>query len=147
MEPLSPNWLVQAFGDESIDEVLINGCHSQHTIGPASRSEASPFASNEEMRARLQNLAYDQGQRLDPLRPAAGGLISIESFSGRAPLHLRWHALIPPIARDGPLLSLRRHRLDALRLDDFISAEDSQKMLAILENPVPPFVIGPTASG
>lgn len=142
MEPLSQDWLIQTFQDASIDEVLVNGCHSLHTFSRNRSYGPSPFKSDEDMQRRLQALAYEQGQRLDPLRPAAGGLMSL----GDA-LHLRWHALLPPIARDGPLLSIRRHRLDILSISNFISPEDRKDLLNALASPAPLFLIGPTASG
>ncbi len=143
---LSPAWLNAAFQDNNLDEILINGCHSLQTIGGPSRCMESPFTSDEEMRISLQTLAFSQNMRLDPLQPAAGGLISLKEGEDQQ-LHIRWHALLPPVARDGPLLSLRRHRLDLLKFRDFVGSEAGETILQLLRLPRPLLISGPTGSG
>lgn len=147
MEALSREWLLSIFAEDAIDEILINGCHSLQRLGHDRAWADSPFSSDELMRSALQKLAYSQGQRLDPLRPAAGGLLSVDLALPAASLHLRWHALLPPIARDGPLLSLRRHRFESLRVEDFLDPYDLQALRSALSGGEPLFIIGPTGAG
>ncbi|RYZ65993.1 MAG: hypothetical protein EOP09_13385, partial [Proteobacteria bacterium] len=82
--------------------------------------------------------------RWDPMQPAAGGSFSV----GEAmPRHYRWHGLLPPVARDGLLLSVRRHRLGDFSLDDFVPPEKQDKLLSLVSGQHPVFVMGPTGSG
>lgn len=100
-----------------VDEVLVNGCRSLTKVY-TSKNElvSSPFSSHVQLLDSIQEFASKQGVRLDPLNPSAGGFF--------APLQnekveYRWHAVIPPVAQDEPLFSLRRHRFRQLGLGDF----------------------------
>lgn len=137
------DWIIPLFSDPSVDEVLFNGCRSMEVLGRERLSLPSPFQSDRELILRTQQLAHGQGVRLDPLQPAAGGLLVWEGLS----LHLRWHALLPPVARDGPLLSLRRHRLNQLLLEDFASPDQIALMRPFVQGDASLFIIGPTGSG
>lgn len=88
----------------------------------------------------LQDLAVACGTRLDPMSPSAGG--NIPGFPAR------WHALFPPVARNGPVLSIRRSRLGSLRLDDFGIPDGLRMELdAHLQAGGSVLVSGPTGSG
>jgi pilus assembly protein CpaF len=138
-------WVVAMFDDPHIDEVLINGCHGMQVLGEAPSWLPSPFTGDRELIEAMQSLAHGQQMRLDPLQPAAGGML-LAPMPGSM-LHLRWHALLPPIARDGPLLSLRRHRLDQLGLQDFMSPAETEKLELHLRTDAPVFIMGPTGAG
>ncbi|MEN9834501.1 MAG: hypothetical protein RL011_694 [Pseudomonadota bacterium] len=100
------------FDDPAVDELLINGAGSACLVasGRLSLAEA-PFKSVAELALWCQNWARRLGVRLDPVVGAAGG-----SFQGHS---FRWHCVLPPIAPDGPLFSLRRHRFELLNLSSF----------------------------
>lgn len=130
------------FNRAPLDEILINGCHNMELLGSERQVQASLFVDDLSMIHSLQDLAYRQGVRLDPLQPAAGGLLE---FGNQ--LCLRWHALLPPIARDGPLLSLRRHRLAQLRPEDFGDDEHLALLRQELSEDSALFIVGPTGAG
>lgn len=129
------------FADPNVIEVLINGTASLTVVSKAGRRvRASLFVDKTEMVRWLQDFAFAQGVRLDPRKPFSGGLL--EEFN------LRWHCLIPPVAIDGPILSLRRHAFDTLSLQNFY---DPQALLpqcqALITQGKPLLICGATASG
>ncbi|MBC7659620.1 MAG: Flp pilus assembly complex ATPase component TadA [Chitinophagaceae bacterium] len=93
---------------------------------------------------QLQDFALGQGVRWDPLQPAAGGSFCVGSESER---HYRWHGLLPPVARDGLLLSVRRHRLGEFALSDFVAPSNLETFLRHARSHRPVFVMGPTGAG
>ena len=143
------NWdqlLQDYFADPLIDEVLINSCNtSLHIAGTSSVAKISPFTEVKTMLKACQQLAWSQNQRLDPLVPAAGGSLDV-AIAGQT-CHLRWHCLMPPISRDGPLLSLRRHRLSTLTLEHFADPSTCQVLLKLAKSSGPLFIAGPTGAG
>jgi pilus assembly protein CpaF len=136
------NLLQSYFRDPGLDEVLINGCDQVVLLSGAQRRiESSPFSSTQSMIEACQNLAFSQHLRLDPLMPAAGGALEIECE------HFRWHCVLPPVSRDGPLLSLRRHRLSVLDLKDFVTSFMITTLEEIAALPGPLLIAGPTGAG
>ena len=129
------------FRDPSVIEVLVNSTASLTVVKRDGRIvHDSIFTKKEEMVRWLQDFAFAQGVRLDPRKPYSGGLL--EEFN------LRWHCLIPPIAIDGAIFSLRRHAFDALSLQNF---HDPQALLPQCQELVtqgkPLLICGATASG
>jgi pilus assembly protein CpaF len=139
---LLENLLSSYFRDPALDEVLINGCDQVLLIsGHLRRIESSPFSSTQSMIESCQNLAFSQNLRLDPLMPAAGGALAWNDE------HFRWHCVLPPVSRDGPLLSLRRHRLSMLDLKDFVSSFMIGILDEVAAQPGPLLIAGPTGAG
>jgi pilus assembly protein CpaF len=136
------------FTDPHLDEVLINGCDQALLLGASQnqrQTAASPFPIASDMIRICQQLAWSQNLRLDPMMPAAGG--AIEASINNQRQQFRWHCLLPPVSRDGPLLSLRRHRLDKLTIDCF-ATERMQSLLARISLASGPlFIAGPTGAG
>ena len=133
--------LQEFFADPAVIEVLVNGTASLTVVKRDGRMvHASLFAQQEEMVRWLQDFAFAQGVRLDPRKPYSGGLL--EEFN------LRWHCLIPPVAIDGPILSVRRHAFDALSTQNF---HDPQTLLPqcreLVAQGKPLLICGATASG
>ncbi|WP_141731223.1 ATPase, T2SS/T4P/T4SS family [Oligoflexus tunisiensis] len=140
------NLLSSYFRDPALDEVLINGCDQALLLSGAQRRiESSPFSSTQTMIEACQNLAFMQNLRLDPLMPAAGG--ALELMIGARSEHFRWHCVLPPVSRDGPLLSLRRHRLAVLDLEDFVTSFMITLLDTISQHPGPLLIAGPTGAG
>ncbi len=130
--------------DSSIDELLFDGFDSLCTIsGDVKSYRASPL--NDFTLSMIQDFALGQGVRWDPMQPSAGGSFSVTA----QPLqrHYRWHGLLAPVARDGLLLSIRRHRLGDFSLADFIPPPHQARALAFLASEHPVFIMGPTGSG
>lgn len=133
--------LLAAFDDPSVDEVLVNGAHGAWAVGAAgTRSVSSPFGGEDELCDWLLAFAERREVRLDPVVGAAGGSLGDGD--------LRWHAVLPPLSRDGPLLSLRRHRFGQVRLGDFAGDPiDFARLREAMRRRVPLLIAGPTGSG
>jgi Flp pilus assembly CpaF family ATPase len=130
--------------DSQIDEILFDGFDSLCKIAGDSKSyHISPL--RDFSISRLQDFALAQGLRWDPMQPAAGGSFSVQSLAGER--HYRWHGLLAPVARDGLLLSIRRHRLGDFSLDDYLESHHQAEALRLLDSSSPVFVMGPTGSG
>lgn len=100
----------------------------------------SIFASDNELVHWLQNFAFSQGVRLDPIKPYSGGYL---------PEHnVRWHCLIPPVAVDGAVVSFRRHEFAALTLNDFDDPNNlCGECIEFVRGYKPLLVCGSTSSG
>jgi pilus assembly protein CpaF len=143
--------LLGFFDDQRVDEVLINGARSvMMVIGQRAEVGASPFASGQSMLQWLTQFARDQGVRLDPLCGSAGGMVAAEDLPtllGQTG-QLRWHALLPPLSQDGPLLALRRHRFGAISLENFGGPDALKERLSLAVAQKRSLLIaGPTGSG
>ena len=153
MGELESGWaqLASIFADELVDEILINGERSATVVaGVRSYVWDSPFRSNGNMLTWLMSFARHEGVRLDPICGSAGGRISIELCQqvGMGQSHLRWHALLPPLSQDGPLMTVRRHRFGHLSWNDFGgTSESKEKVLRAARNRRSLLIAGPTGSG
>lgn len=107
-----------------LDEVFFNGPDvsasgsfaSSVNAGMLLRQDVMPplqtfFDSSLAVLDWLQDLAAACNTRLDPMFPSAGG-----NIPGQA---ARWHAIFPPLIRNGPVFCVRRNRFAKLTLDDF----------------------------
>ena len=129
------------FADPTVVEVLINSISSLTVVHTKGRVvQDSIFPTKEEMVRWLQDFAFAQGVRLDPLKPYNGGWLAQDN--------LRWHCLIPPVAVDGPIFSVRRHNFTTLTLQNF---SDPQALLPrcqqLVRDGEPLLICGATASG
>lgn len=143
--------LLGFFVDQQVDEVLINSSRSMVTIaGNRVKVSRSPFGSGQEMLHWLTLFAREEGVRLDPLCGSAGGMVDPErltqiwTHAGQ----LRWHALLPPLSQDGPLLALRRHRFGVISLTDFGGTDEvKSQLLQAMASRRSLLIAGPTGSG
>lgn len=94
------------------EEIVINGSRGAFMMSStaASRAFSIPFPIDAIIDC-CQQMAWDTYRRLDALHPSCGGAIQS--------LNLRWHAVLPPVATDEILLSVRRHQFSTLTLDNF----------------------------
>jgi pilus assembly protein CpaF len=102
------------------DEVFFNGLDvaafasgrgTKLSLADALPPLGSFFSSGLQAMDWLQDLAAACNTRLDPMAPSAGGKVPGCSA--------RWHAMFPPLVRNGPVLCIRRSRLDGITLCDF----------------------------
>jgi pilus assembly protein CpaF len=76
-----------------------------------------PLFSNADLMLRsIQDFVHHQGLRLDPFCPGQGGTFSDDTVKE---FRIRWHCVMPPVAFEAPLLSLRRHRFAQIALSQF----------------------------
>jgi pilus assembly protein CpaF len=98
--------------DPEVTDVLVNGPHGVWVDGPGGlRAVAIALGSAAQIRAVACQLAALGGRRLDDACPAA---------DVRLPEGIRMHAILPPLAPDGPLISLRVMRREAFTVDDLV---------------------------
>lgn len=98
--------------DESITEILING-HSEIFIergGKLERTEAT-FPDEDSLRAAVNNIAQSVGRRISEDEPR---------LDARLPDGSRIHVVLPPCARNGTTVSIRKFSRVSLTFKDYI---------------------------
>jgi pilus assembly protein CpaF len=86
--------------DEGVDEVMVNGCDRVYVerAGRIERVEVS-FGDDEDLRNTIERILAPLGRRVDEISPMA---------DARLPDGSRVNVVIPPLAVDGPAVSIRR---------------------------------------
>jgi pilus assembly protein CpaF len=106
--------LTELLADPAVTDILVNGPGDVWVDrGAGLERTALQFADAQAVRALAQRLATAGGRRLDDACPYV---------DTRLPDGTRVHAVLPPVAVDGPLLSLRTFRHRAFSLDDLVRA-------------------------
>ena len=125
-------------------EMLVNGIQLMTQISPSGdvSYHDSPYSKSIDMYQDLQVFARQCKVRIDPLRPAGGGVV--QSGSGDC---IRWHCILPPIADSGPHLSLRRMLWSALDIHDFHPSTETQALTLSLARERCLFFSGATGAG
>ncbi|MEU7612343.1 TadA family conjugal transfer-associated ATPase [Micromonospora sp. NPDC049204] len=104
--PLAP-----LLADPEVTDVLVNGTRVWVDRGSGLQQVAVPFGSIEDVRRLAQRLIASAGRRLDDGSPYA---------DARLPDGTRLHAVLPPVATEGPYLSLRTFRHRPFSLDELV---------------------------
>ncbi len=107
--PLEP-----LLADPSVDEIMVNGPGAVW-VERAGRIEptAVMFASTRELRHAIERILAPLGRRVDEATP----LVDARLLDGS-----RVNVIIPPLALDGPLLTIRRFRRRGFTPDDLVAA-------------------------
>ncbi|MGC5332079.1 TadA family conjugal transfer-associated ATPase [Micromonospora sp. DT62] len=105
--PLAP-----LLADPEVTDVLVNGVRVWVDRGRGLHQVAVPIGTVDDVRRLAQRLAASAGRRLDDGSPYA---------DARLPDGTRLHAVLPPVATDGPYLSLRTFRQRPFTLDELVS--------------------------
>ena len=92
--------LEDLLADPTVEEVMVNGPHQVY-VERGGRIEAveASFADEEELRNAIERILAPLGRRIDELSPMVDARLADGS---------RVNAVIPPLAIDGPALSIRR---------------------------------------
>jgi pilus assembly protein CpaF len=92
--------LEDLLADPAVEEVMVNGPHQVY-VERSGRIEAveACFADEEELRNAIERILAPLGRRVDELSPMVDARLADGS---------RVNAVIPPLAIDGPALSIRR---------------------------------------
>ena len=110
--------------DPSVTEVLVNGCRSIYYEREGKLYEYSNrFASNEAVRSATDRILSPLGRRVDEQNPMA---------SARLPEGHRVHVIIPPVALDGPVLTIRKFSERAYDLEELVRAGSLSAAVATL---------------
>jgi len=100
--------------DPEVDEVMVNGPGEVwvERRGLLERASAT-FADEAELRHAIERILAPLGRRVDEASPLADARLADGS---------RVNVVIPPLALDGPVLTIRRFRRRGLGPDDLVSA-------------------------
>jgi pilus assembly protein CpaF len=112
--------------DPTISDILVNR-HNQVYIEREGRIEetAAIFKDDRHLMQIIERIVSSVGRRIDESSPMVDARLQDGS---------RVNAIIPPLALDGPVLSIRRFRTDRLGAQDLVSRESlTQPMLDFLE--------------
>ncbi|WP_018788803.1 TadA family conjugal transfer-associated ATPase [Micromonospora sp. CNB394] len=104
--PLAP-----LLADPQVTDVLVNGVRVWVDRGRGLQQVAVPLGTLDDVRRLAQRLTAAAGRRLDDASPCA---------DARLPDGTRLHAVLPPVATDGPYLSLRTFRQRPFTLDELV---------------------------
>jgi pilus assembly protein CpaF len=104
--------LESLLADVTIADILVNGCDNVFVEreGRLERS-AVRFDSDEHLMKIIEKIASRIGRRVDESSPMV---------DARLPDGSRVNAVIPPLALDGPILSIRKFSRIPLRMDDLV---------------------------
>jgi len=105
--PLEP--LLQ---DPTVSDILVNGPHSVFVErGGRLEPTAARFQNSEHLMRIIEKIVSAVGRRVDEMNPMVDARLADGS---------RVNAIIPPLALDGPSLSIRRFAVDPLNADDLV---------------------------
>lgn len=133
--------LKNLFFQDDWDEIYINGTHALGILkGQNQIVQKSPFDNQKAMIREVQEFALSMNLRLDPYQPEAGGMIPDKP--------VRWHAIIPPAAPEGPLLSFRLHRMQSITPESFADPNRYMNQIdSVFQEGLPLVICGETGSG
>lgn len=136
--PLAP-----LLADPRVTDVLVNNVHVWVDRGEGLKEVAVPVGSVEDVRRLAQRLAASAGRRLDDGSPYVDARLADGT---------RLHAVLPPVATDGPYLSLRTFRQRPFTLDEMagqggVPRAVAPVLAAVVAARLAYLVIGGTGSG
>jgi len=107
LEPIGP-----LLEDDSVTEIMVNG-HDEVYIERRGKLEATDrrFASEDALRSAVHNIAQWVGREVHEEKPV---------LAARLPDGSRVHAIIPPSARRGTYLTIRKFARETLTLEDMV---------------------------
>lgn len=107
--------IAEFLDDESVTEVMVNGYDDIYVErrGRLAHTQAA-FASDDALLSAVHNVAQWVGREISDQHPV---------LDARLPDGSRVHAIIPPSARTGTYLTIRKFSRQALTLDDFVRLE------------------------
>jgi pilus assembly protein CpaF len=137
--PLEP-----LLGDRTISDILVNGCNQVYVErnGRLELTDAR-FNSDAHLMNIIDRIVSAVGRRVDESSPMVDARLKDGS---------RVNAIIPPLALDGPVLSIRRFAIELLKIEDLIrlgslTAELGQVMSAIVRGRLNVLISGGTGTG
>ncbi len=135
--------LESLMNDPSVSDILVNGPNTVY-VERGGRLKSSPivFADTAHLMQVIQRVAARVGRRVDEMSPMV---------DARLPSGARVNAIVPPVALDGPVLSIRRFgvRLTAedLLANETLTAPMQQLLAAAVEARLSILISGGTGAG
>lgn len=121
--------LEELIRDDRVNDILVNGTRHIYVerSGILSKTDMR-FIDDEHVLRVIRRILAPLGRRIDESSPMV---------DARLPDGSRVNAIIPPLALDGPCLSIRKFRKDPLQAGDLIASGTlSEEMLVFLESAV-----------
>lgn len=109
-----------------ISDILVNNCNSTYVerFGKLEKTDIV-FRDNNHLMQIIERIVTRVGRRIDESSPYV---------DARLPDGSRVNAIVPPLALDGPVLSIRRFGLEALKMKDMLALGSfDQRMAKIIE--------------
>jgi pilus assembly protein CpaF len=139
MSELVPAGPLAAFlAEPEVTDVLVNGVQVWVDRGAGLVRAPLTFSSADDVRRLAQRLATAAGRRLDDSCPYVDARLADGS---------RMHAVLPPIATNGPCLSLRTFRLRHHPLADLVPPHLAELLVAMVHARLSLLISGGTGSG
>ena len=130
--------------EPTVSDILVNGCNKIY-VERFGKLELTPlrFQSDAHLMNVIERIVSTVGRRIDESSP----MVDARLLDGS-----RVNAIIPPLAIDGPALSIRRFTADRLQMDDLIrlgafSSEIGMLLKAIVKARLNIIISGGTGSG
>ena len=137
--PLEP-----LLADPTISDILVNTCNTVY-IERRGKLESTDvrFSNNAHLMKIIDKIVSRIGRRVDESSPMV---------DARLPDGSRVNAIIPPLALDGPILSIRRFPADPLRMDDLqnlkaLTPEMAEIIAGLVKAKVNMIISGGTGTG
>lgn len=128
--------------DPSVSDVLVNGTRIWVDRGHGLHVSGQEFDSVESVRRLAVRIAAYCGRRLDEASPIVDAAL---------PCGIRLHAVLTPVALEGPLISLRIPSVTRVSLDDMCSGQSAgllkTVLLALIQGRANCLISGATGSG
>ena len=114
--------------DDTVTEIMVNGYDQVYVERRGKLYETdAKFLSDDSLISAIHNVAQYVGREIDRDRPV---------LDARLPDGSRVHAVIPPSARTGTYLTIRKFKRDILGLQDFVRLqslnEQAQEFLSLI---------------
>ena len=104
--------------DESITEIMVNAVDTLYVERDGLLElHSNPFNSNDEVRALIDRIIGPLGRRVDEASPMVNARLS----QGH-----RVNAIIPPLAPDGPVLTIRKFRERIITLEEMVESASTK---------------------
>lgn len=137
--PLEP-----LLADATVSDILVNTCRQVYVerLGKLELTDVR-FASNQHLRKIIDKIVSRVGRRIDESSPMV---------DARLPDGSRVNAIIPPLALDGPLLSIRRFAVVPLTAEDMLRLRTmtppmAELLAAMVKGKLNILISGGTGSG
>jgi pilus assembly protein CpaF len=130
--------------DDSVSDILVNGAHQVYVErgGKLYRTQVR-FLDDDHLLNVIGRIVASVGRRIDESSPMV---------DARLPDGSRINAIVPPLALDGPVLSIRRFGRDPLTIDDLLrngtlTTEMAEFLQVVIRARLNLLVCGGTGSG
>src|SRR5205814_7868796 len=110
--------------DPTVSDILINGPHKIYVErrGKMEKTDVK-FRDNDHLMQIIDRIVSKVGRRVDEMSPMV---------DARLPDGSRFNAIIPPLALDGPTVSIRRFGANPLKLEDLLNYKAFTPEMAML---------------